>query len=44
VLNFEASSGELEVEGSVGKTRVRTEGAIKTLGYEAQELETVSTP
>jgi hypothetical protein len=44
VLNFETSTGELEVEGSLGKNRSRTEGVIKTLGYEAQELGTSQTP
>jgi hypothetical protein len=44
LLNFEALSGELEVEGSLGKTRSRTEGAVRTLGYEAQELGTANTP
>jgi len=41
--NFEGS-GELEVEGSLGKVRGKTEGAVKTLGYNAQELFSVKNP
>jgi hypothetical protein len=37
-------SGELEVEGSLGAVRAKTEGVVKNLGYEAQELINVSTP
>jgi hypothetical protein len=44
VLNDEVASGELECEGSLGKTRSRTEGAVKELGYEAQELIGATTP
>jgi len=40
-LEFDSESGELEVEGSLGTTRGKTEGAVKTLGYNAQELTSV---
>jgi len=43
-VEFDAESGELELEGSAGKVRGKTEGAVKTLGYNAQELIAVKNP
>jgi hypothetical protein len=44
LLEFDAGSGELELEGSLGATQGKTEGAGKELGYNAQELLAVKNP
>jgi hypothetical protein len=44
LLEFDAGSGELELEGSLGVTQGKTEGAVKTLGYNAQELTAAKNP
>lgn len=44
LLEFDAESGELELEGSAGKVRGKTSGAVKTLGYNSQELIAVKNP
>jgi hypothetical protein len=43
-VEFAEGSGELEVEGSGGTVTRRAEGAIKMLGFDAQELISVSNP
>lgn len=43
-LEFGLGSGELEVEGSLGVVRGKTEGSVKALGYVAQELISTSNP
>jgi hypothetical protein len=37
-LEFDAGSGSLEVEGSGGTVQSQTEGELRFLGYEEQEL------
>jgi hypothetical protein len=37
-LEFDAGSGCLEVEGSGGTVQSQTEGELRFLGYEEQEL------
>jgi hypothetical protein len=44
VLEFDAGSGELTLEGSGGLAKGKTEGAGKLLGYNSQELLEVHTP
>jgi len=45
VLEFDTpGSGELELEGSLGGVKGNTSGAVKTLGYNAQELINVASP
>jgi hypothetical protein len=41
---YEAGSGELEAEGSSGAITRRVEGAVKFLGFDAQELISVKDP
>lgn len=43
-LEFGEGSGELEVEGSAGTITGKTEGTVKALGYNAQELIGVANP
>lgn len=38
VFEFDGGSGVLEVEGSGGAVTANIEGAVKELGYNAQEL------
>jgi len=41
---FDAGSGELEIVGSKTATSGKTEGEVKSFGYEEQELITIKTP
>jgi len=43
-LEFGATSGALEAEGSAGAVQARVEGELKVLGYEEQELIAARTP
>jgi hypothetical protein len=43
-LEFDSGSGELEVEGSAGTITGKTEGVVKVLGYNAQELIVTKNP
>jgi hypothetical protein len=44
LFSYDAGSGELEAEGSSGAITRRAEGAVKILGFDAQELISIVNP
>jgi hypothetical protein len=44
IFEFDAASGELDLQGPPEITKFKPEGALKVLGYNAQELISVKTP